>query len=171
MATKQVNLGSVIGPQGEQGPQGPQGPKGDRGTDGASIVIKGGPLEESALPDWETEDPGSAYLVDDKDGQFDLYIRGDEKSSESMPWIIVENWQGVKGDQGPQGPKGEQGIQGEAGEAGPAGLQGEKGEQGPKGDQGEQGEQGEVGDVLVYSFSLDSNGHLIVEWDDGETTA
>lgn len=151
-----VNLGNIKGPQGPQGIQGDPGPQGDPGVDGKSIVINAEVKEVADLPDFDITEVGSAYVVDDKDDQHDLYIRGVEAvaTEDGGPWTIIEDWQGVKGDQGPQG---EQGIQGETGAQGDPGIQ------------GEQGDQGDPGPVIVPQFSIDNNGDLWVTYDDGES--
>ena len=44
---REVDLGSIIGPQGPKGETGPQGPKGE---DGKSVTLKGSKESTSELP-------------------------------------------------------------------------------------------------------------------------
>lgn len=52
------------------------GEKGATGQDGKVLNISSGVFKESQLPSVETVDEGDAYLVDDEDGQYDLYYKG-----------------------------------------------------------------------------------------------
>ena len=73
--------------------------------------------------------------------------------------------QGVPGPAGPTGPAGQGGSTGPMGPTGPQGLQG------PAGPAGRDGINGVVIQVLAseYGFSVDSNGHLILTYEDGTT--
>ena len=127
---REVDLGSIIGPQ---GPRGEQGPKGE---DGKSVTIKGSVGSTSELPG-PNNAVGDGYIIDGN-----LHVWDGEK------WNNVGKIQGPQGERGPQGEKGEKGdtgSQGPQGETGPTGPKGETGEQGPKGETGEQGPQGPEG--------------------------
>ena len=98
-----IDLGSVVGPEGEKGdtgaagPQGQAGPKGEKGETGATGP-KGDPGEQG--PQGETGPQGTPGAKGDK---------GDTGA------------QGPKGDPGETGPKGETGATGPAGPTGPKG--------------------------------------------------
>jgi hypothetical protein len=66
------------------------------------LNIHPGIYTESTLPSIGTVEEADAYLVDDGDGQYDLYYKGTNATS----WTVVENWQGVEGPQGIQGVPG-----------------------------------------------------------------
>lgn len=74
-----------------------------RGADGKSIDIQGGVYEVDQLPDFDDTPVNRAFIVKDypenKDYQFDLYIRGLEPviAEEGGPWTVVEDWQGYPG--------------------------------------------------------------------------
>ena len=109
---QELDLGSVIGPQGPKGETGPQGPKGatgatgpqgpqgetgpqgPKGEDGKSVNIKGSYETTGELP--EDAEPGDGYIIDGN-----LYV-----------WD-GSTWNNVGKIQGPQGPKGETGSQGQ----------------------------------------------------------
>ena len=77
---QELDLGSVIGPQGPKGETGPQGPKGatgatgpqgpqgetgpqgPKGEDGKSVNIKGSYETTGELP--EDAEPGDGYIID-----------------------------------------------------------------------------------------------------------
>jgi len=123
---QELDLGSVIGPQGPKGETGPQGPKGatgatgpqgpkgetgpqgPKGEDGKSVNIKGSYETTGELP--EDAEPGDGYIIDGN-----LYV-----------WD-GSTWNNVGKIQGPQGPKGETGSQGQKGETGATGPQGPAG--------------------------------------------
>ena len=124
-----VDLGRVVGPQGETGPQGPQGIQGETGPQGPQgIPGETGPQG----PQGETGPQGPQGIQGETGPQGPQGIQG-----ETGP-------QGIQGETGPQGP---QGIQGETGPQGPQGIQGETGPQGP------QGPEGSLPDNFVISFS------------------
>lgn len=98
-----VDVGSVVGPQGEKGSTGAQGPKGDTGAQGAKGETGAqGPKGETGAqgPKGETGAQGE---------------KGDTGA------------QGPKGDTGTQGPKGDHGERGPKGETGAQGPKGETG--------------------------------------------
>lgn len=74
-----------------------------RGADGKSVDIQGGVYEIDQLPDFDDTPVNRAFIVKDypenKDYQFDLYIRGLEPviAEEGGPWTVVEDWQGYPG--------------------------------------------------------------------------
>ena len=153
---QELDLGSVIGPQGPKGETGPQGPKvatgatgpqgpqgetgpqGPKGEDGKSVNIKGSYETTGELP--EDAEPGDGYIIDGN-----LYV-----------WD-GSTWNNVGKIQGPQGPKGETGSQGQKGETGATGPQGPKGETGPQGPKGADGK--------TPTFRIDERGHLMVSYE------
>lgn len=70
-----------------------------RGADGKTLNIRSGKYTEATLPSFVDTPINDAFIVDDNDNRFDLYIRGAEPVSieNSGPWTIVENWQGIQG--------------------------------------------------------------------------
>jgi len=84
------------------------GARGPQGEDGKILNIHPGIYTESQLPSIGNVEAADAYLVDDGDGQYDLYYKGSGATS----WTVVENWQGV---QGPQGETGDIGVTGATG--------------------------------------------------------
>lgn len=89
------------------------GEPGQQGEDGKILNILPGVYTTSNLPSIGSVEEADAYLVDDGDGQYDLYYKGSGATS----WTIVENWQGIEGPQGPQGATGETGATGAPGTA------------------------------------------------------
>jgi len=69
-----------------------------RGPRGKAIQIKSGVYTTSTIPAYADCEDGDAYIVDDGDGQFDLYVRGEEPSTTDNGWTVVENWQGTHGN-------------------------------------------------------------------------
>lgn len=70
-----------------------------RGADGKTLNIRSGKYTEATLPPFVDTPVNDAFIVDDGDNRFDLYIRGAEPVSTDNggPWTIVENWQGIQG--------------------------------------------------------------------------
>lgn len=70
-----------------------------RGADGKTLNIRSGTYTEKTLPPFVDTPVNDAFIVDDGDNRFDLYIRGASPIStgNGSPWTIVENWQGVQG--------------------------------------------------------------------------
>ena len=130
------------------------------GKDGSSINVQDGIYTVNTLPNFAATQTNDAYIVQDSEGSYDLYIH----AYGGVNWTIVNDWGGIPGPvgpqgaagatgpQGPQGDTGPQGPKGEQGEQGPQGPQGDTGPQGPKGEQGEQGPQGPKGDPILFSF-------------------
>jgi hypothetical protein len=124
-----IDIGQIVGPQGETGPQGSQGiqgevgPKGDTGAEG---------------PQGPKGDTGPAGA----DG-----VAGPKGDTGAAGADGVAGPKGDTGDVGPQGPEGVQGIPGLQGPAGADGKDGAEGPMGPKGDLGPQGDVGAKGDI------------------------
>ena len=70
------------------------GKEGKDGKDGKVLNIHSGTYTESNLPLIGEVEEADAYLVDNGDGQYDLYYKG----SNATNWTVVENWQGVPGE-------------------------------------------------------------------------
>lgn len=114
-----------IGPQGPQGIQGLQGPKGDKGDPGEPFQIAAKLTSVSQLPDPETVNRNTAYLVPDptESNTYNLYvITGDDGSRVWTNAGNVQSVEGPQGDPGPQGPQGSQGPKGDKGDKGAAGF-------------------------------------------------
>src|SRR5699024_6370594 len=54
---------------------------------------------KDTLPDFDETEVGKAFVVDDGDGQRDLYVRGSVpyEAEDGGPWAVVENWEGADG--------------------------------------------------------------------------
>ena len=98
-----VDVGSVVGPQGEKGSTGAQGPKGDTGAQG--------PKGETGAqgPKGETGAQGPKGETGAQGEKGDTGAQGPKGGTGA---------QGPKGDPGERGPKGETGAQGPKGETG-----------------------------------------------------
>lgn len=136
-----INLGKVVGPQGDQGPigpVGPQGPKGDPGEQGPQGIqgLKG-----------DTGDIGPQGPKGDTGAQ------------------------GLTGATGPQGVKGDKGDTGPQGPVGPVGPEGPQGETGPQGPQGIPGPQGPPGVIADNSVTTPKIANGSVTWDKLSTEA
>lgn len=127
-----INVGKVVGPQGErglQGIQGLQGPRGLQGIPGQQGIP--GPVGPQGLPGKDgtslyIEDtypnlqairdafPGGNKLMYMAEDTLDCYIYSEQESD----WVSVGKLQGPAGPQGPQGIPGQQGIPGVNGEDG-----------------------------------------------------
>lgn len=70
-----------------------------RGADGKALNIRSGKYTEATLPPFADTSVNDAFIVNDGDNRFDLYIRGASpiNTENGGPWTIVENWQGVQG--------------------------------------------------------------------------
>jgi len=70
-----------------------------RGADGKSVDIQGGVYKVDQLPDFDDTPVNRAFVVEDGDYRYDLYIRGFEPvmAEEGGPWTVVEDWQGYPG--------------------------------------------------------------------------
>ena len=70
-----------------------------RGADGKTLNIRSGKYTEATLPPFVDTPVNDAFIVDDEDNRFDLYIRGASpiNTENGSPWTIVENWKGIQG--------------------------------------------------------------------------
>ena len=133
MAVKEIDLGSVVGPQGpkgEKGDTGAQGPKGEQGIQG----LQGPKGDKGDTGDVGPQGPQGEQGLQGLQGP-----KGEKGDTGAI------GPKGEKGDTGLQGPQGLKGDKGDVGPQGPAGLQGERGLQGPQGERGIQGIQGQTG--------------------------
>ena len=152
---QELDLGSVIGPQGPRGATGPQGPTGPTGAKGVSMRLKGA---------WSSS---IAYV---NDGNYiDLVTSGGntyacKKSNTNQPVRNSTYWELIaqKGSTGAQGARGETGAIGAQGPAGPTGATGAQGPKGATGERGPQGPVGPKGDTPTLSFAIKEDGHLYV---------
>ena len=123
---KELDMGSVIGPQGPKGDTGAKGEKGDRGEKG---------------------DTGATGAKGDTGATGATGPQGITPTiGENENWYLG-NVDTGKPSRGRQGEKGETGAKGEKGDKGDPGATGPQGEQGAQGLQGERGEKGEKGDT------------------------
>ena len=127
---KEMDMGSVMGPQGPKGDTGAKGEKGDRGEKGETGAT--GAKGETGAPG-ATGPQGITPTI-----------------GENENWYLG-NVDTGKPSRGRQGEKGEKGETGATGATGPKGDTGPKGETGPRGPQGLQGVQGEPGKGLTIS--------------------
>ena len=124
---KELDMGSVMGPQGQKGDTGAKGEKGDRGEKG---------------------DTGATGAKGDKGDPGATGPQGITPTiGENENWYLG-NVDTGKPSRGRQGEKGETGA---TGATGPKGETGPQGETGPRGPQGLQGIQGEPGKGLTIS--------------------
>ena len=63
------------------------------GRVGRSIDIQAGIFTEATLPVFHLTPINTAYIVNDGDGRYDLYVRGATAINPTL-WTIVENWEG-----------------------------------------------------------------------------
>ena len=155
---QELDLGSVIGPQGPKGATGPAGAK------GVSMRLKGA---------WSSS---IAYV---NDGAYiDLVTSGGntyacKQSNTNQPVSNTTYWeliaqkgstgaQGAKGETGATGARGPQGATGAAGAQGPTGPTGAQGPKGATGERGPQGPVGPKGDTPTLSFRIKEDEHLYV---------
>ena len=129
---KELDMGSVMGPQGQKGDTGAKGEKGDRGE-------KGDTGETGAKGD--KGDPGATgpQGITPTIGENENWYLGNVDTGKPS--------RGRQGEKGEKGEKGETGAKGEKGDKGDTGATGAQGEQGAQGLQGERGEKGEKGDT------------------------
>ena len=193
---REVDGGSVLGPEGPRGPMGPRGEPGLRGNDGgdgasvinASINLAGQLV--LTLSSGNVINAGRVVGAQGEEGAQGL------QGPQGPPGL--EGPRGPQGFQGPQGIQGEQGVPGELGQPGSDGadgasvvaasvadgdlllelstgdivnagdITGPQGEQGVQGAQGAQGAQGEAG-VSVAQAGVDGDGSLVIGLSDGES--
>lgn len=127
----ELDLGSVIGPQGPKGETGAQGKKGDTGAQGPKGDTGAAGASITKIEKKSQSGQTATYTITLSDGKtFDFDV--DTVKGETGA-------QGPKGDTGDTGPQGPKGDTGDAGGAGPQGPKGDTGPQGPKGDKGDAG--------------------------------
>ena len=115
-----IDLGVVVGRDGEQGPSGPAGEKGDAGPSGK---------DGETAPIDEIRASIKAMPQDEAFSRAVLKQVRDHVASIEIP-------QAEKGDPGPQGEPGLRGEKGDSGESGKPGKDGQKGDPGPQGEPG-----------------------------------
>ena len=152
---REIDLGSIIGPQGPKGDTGAQGPKGDVGAQGpkGDVGATGpqGPAGEAftiAKTYASISAMNAGYASDGvKEGQFVVIETGsveDEDNAKlymkgASAYVYITDLSGATGMTGPQGPQGATGAAGAKGEKGDTGATGAQGEKGDKGDTGTRG--------------------------------
>lgn len=74
-------------------------PRGADGLPGNPFDLQNGIWTKDTLPDFDETEVGKAFVVDDGDGQRDLYVRGSVpyEAEDGGPWAVVENWEGADG--------------------------------------------------------------------------
>ena len=130
--TDWVYVGNPKGPKGDPGEDGKDGATPQivggywyingqntgviaEGKDGSSINVQDGIYTVSTLPNFAATQTNDAYIVQDDEGKYDLYIH----AYGGVTWTIVNDWggvpipgpQGPEGDIGPQGPEGKPALQ------------------------------------------------------------
>ncbi len=188
-----INLGKVVGKDGEQGIQGEKGEQGEQGIQGEKgeqgeqgIQGEKGEQGEQGIQG-EKGEQGEQGIQGEKGdagatgvdgvGIKNAYINADGELiveltvGEPINLGKVVGKDGEQGIQGEKGEQGEQGIQGEKGEQGEQGIQGEKGEQGEQGEKGDKGDKGDTGaqGVGIEKVEYDENGDLKITFTDGTT--
>lgn len=144
---REVDLGSIVGPQGPQGKQGetgPTGPKGDTGATGPKGADGATWLFGTVAPTTQGKD-GDFFL---NTANFDVYKRA------SGAWAKTGNIKGATGAQGPKGDTGATGAQGPKGDTGATGATGPKGTTGATGPQGPAGADGKTPTFEIRSGHL-----------------
>lgn len=122
--SREVDLGSIIGPQGETGPTGPKGATGEKGQRGSrwtsGTAITGTSVTATVFANSGITDAleNDNYLNTQTGNTYRCTEKGNATTAK---WVYSGNIKGVKGDKGDKGDKGTQGIQG---------AQGPKGEKG-----------------------------------------
>lgn len=111
MAAREVDLGSIIGPQGPQGEIGPTGPRGATGATGPKGADGATWLSGTAAPTTQGKDSDN-YI---NTSTWDVYKKA------SGAWTKVGNIKGATGATGPKGATGATGAQGPTGPQGPKG--------------------------------------------------
>ena len=74
-------------------------PRGADGLPGNPFDLQNGIWTKDTLPDFDETEVGKAFVVDDGDGQRDLYVRGSVpyEAEDGGPWAVVDNWEGADG--------------------------------------------------------------------------
>lgn len=120
---REVDLGSIIGPQGETGPTGPKGATGEKGETGqrgsrwmSGKNITGTSATGMAFPSSGITDAlvNDSYLNTDTGNTYRCTVAGNAATAK---WEYTGNIKGVKGNTGATGPQGIQGPKGEKGDA------------------------------------------------------
>lgn len=145
-----INIGPILGPQGDvgaQGPQGfqgvastvagPQGTTGAQGSTGAQGAVGQTGAGGAQGPQGFAGSTGGVGPQGDKGDVGSQGFQGDTGAASTVP--------GPQGDDGLAGPRGFQGATGDDGPTGPRGFQGDDGSDGSDGGTGPQGPQGEEG--------------------------
>ena len=144
---REVDLGSIVGPQGETGPTGPKGETGATGQRGSrwtsGTAITGTSATATAFSGSGIIDAlvNDSYLNTDTGNTYRCTVEGNAATAK---WVYTGNIKGVKGDTGAKGEKGDTGAKGEKGDTGAKGDKGDTGETGPQGVQGPKGEKGDA---------------------------
>ena len=136
---KELDMGSVMGPQGQKGDTGEKGEKGDRGEKGdtGATGAKGDKGDPGA-----TGPQGITPTIGENEN---WYLGNVDTGKPSRGRQGEKGETGAKGEKGDKGDKGDPGATGAQGERGAQGLQGERGEKGEKGDTGAKGDPGTDG--------------------------
>ena len=130
---REVDLGSIIGSQGETGPTGPKGETGATGQRGSrwtsGTAITGTSTTATAFSGSGITDAlvNDSYLNTDTGNTYRCTVAGNAATAK---WVYSGNIKGPKGDTGAKGEKGDTGAKGDTGPQGIQGIQGPKGEKG-----------------------------------------
>lgn len=147
MATRQVDLGQVVGPTGATGTRGSRWTQGTAitGTSTTATIFSGSGITDAIVND--------NYLNTSTGNTYRCTVGG---AASVAKWVYTGNLKG------PQGAKGATGPQGPTGATGATGATGPKGDTGPTGPAGPQGPTGTVDANTQVTFTTASTRENII---------
>ena len=147
MATRQIDLGQVVGPTGATGTRGSRWTQGTAitGTSTTATIFSGSGITDAIVND--------NYLNTSTGNTYRCTVGG---AASVAKWVYTGNLKG------PQGAKGATGPQGPTGATGATGATGPKGDTGPTGPAGPQGPTGTVDANAQVEFTTASTRENII---------
>ena len=147
MATRQIDLGQVVGPTGATGTRGSRWTQGTAitGTSTTATIFSGSGITDAIVND--------NYLNTSTGNTYRCTVGG---AASVAKWVYTGNLKG------PQGAKGATGPQGPTGATGATGATGPKGDTGPTGPAGPQGPTGTVDANAQVAFTTASTRENII---------
>ena len=147
MATRQIDLGQVVGPTGATGTRGSRWTQGTAitGTSTTATIFSGSGITDAIVND--------NYLNTSTGNTYRCTVGG---AASVAKWVYTGNLKG------PQGAKGATGPQGPTGATGATGATGPKGDTGPTGPAGPQGPTGTVDANTQVAFTTASTRENII---------
>ena len=147
MATRQIDLGQVVGPTGATGTRGSRWTQGTAitGTSTTATIFSGSGITDAIVND--------NYLNTSTGNTYRCTVGG---AASVAKWVYTGNLKG------PQGAKGATGPQGPTGATGATGATGPKGDTGPTGPAGPQGPTGTVDVNTQVAFTTASTRENII---------